>query len=224
MYPVNTMNEIKTVYISTKDLWKSVCGLSEPTKMPGFGYSISAKKCKTGSKLHKIKGSVCFNCYARRGNYQWFATQSCLTKRQNVMERDINWVSNMVELIKRKGHGFFRWFDSGDLQNIQMLHKIVEVCRMTPDVNHWLPTKEYRFVQSYIKSGQHLPSNLVIRLSGYMIDGEAPVALANRLGVNTSSVTKTQNFTCPASNQQNECGSCRKCWNKEISNVVYKYH
>ena len=29
---------------------------------------------------------------------------------------------------------------------------------------------------------------------------------------------------CPAQDQGNECGSCRTCWNKEVSNVAYPLH
>ena len=45
--------------------------LSKPGKMPGFSYGIPAKECKTGSKLAKIKGSVCYNCYALKGMYRF---------------------------------------------------------------------------------------------------------------------------------------------------------
>ena len=33
--------------------------------------------------------------------------------------------------------------DSGDLQSLEMLEAIAEVARQTPEVKHWLPTKEY---------------------------------------------------------------------------------
>jgi len=42
--------------------------LSATTKMPCKSFNLPAWECKTGSKLAKIKGSVCFNCYAMKGN------------------------------------------------------------------------------------------------------------------------------------------------------------
>ena len=38
-----------------KDIEKKIGTLSNPSKMPAFGWGISAKHCKTGSKLAKIK-------------------------------------------------------------------------------------------------------------------------------------------------------------------------
>ena len=45
-----------------KELEKIVGGLSKPSKMPGPAYNLPASKCITGSKLVKIKGSVCEGC------------------------------------------------------------------------------------------------------------------------------------------------------------------
>ena len=44
---------------------KQITGsLTRTSKMPGLSYSLPAWECKTGSKLRKIKGSVCASCYA----------------------------------------------------------------------------------------------------------------------------------------------------------------
>ena len=49
---------------------KEITGsLTRTSKMPGLSYSLPAWECKTGSKLRKIKGSVCASCYALKGNY-----------------------------------------------------------------------------------------------------------------------------------------------------------
>ena len=45
------------------------CDLSKPSKMPGYGYSLPAHACLTGSKLAQIPGTPCHKCYAMRGNY-----------------------------------------------------------------------------------------------------------------------------------------------------------
>ena len=36
--------------------------LSKPSKMPGWSIGLPAKECKTGGKLQKVKGSVCYDC------------------------------------------------------------------------------------------------------------------------------------------------------------------
>ena len=40
--------------------------LSNTSKLGCKSISLNAKSCKTGSKLAKKKGSVCFGCYALR--------------------------------------------------------------------------------------------------------------------------------------------------------------
>ena len=59
---------------------KKITGsLTRTSKMPGLSYSLPAWECKTGSKLRKIKGSVCASCYALKGNYtRYKAIKACL--------------------------------------------------------------------------------------------------------------------------------------------------
>ncbi len=121
-----------------------------------------------------------------------------------------------------EGSGYFRWFDSGDIQSLAHLEQIAQIAKNLPNIKFWLPTKEYRIVSEFTTKNK-LPENLTIRISGYMIDGPPPVALANRMGVVTSSVSKTS-WTCPAGSQGNKCLQCRACWDKTVSNVAYKYH
>ena len=48
-----------------KQLEKEIGTLSNPSKMPAYAWGISAKKCKVGSKLAKIKEMICLNCASR---------------------------------------------------------------------------------------------------------------------------------------------------------------
>ena len=63
-----------------------------------------------------------------------------------------------------------------------------------------------------------VPSNLIIRLSGHMVDGK------NATWWPWTSSVSTQGKTCPAKDQGNQCGSCRSCWNREVPNVTYPKH
>ncbi len=51
-----------------KEAKKIIISLSQPDKMPGYAYGLPAWECKTGGKLAKVPGSVCFGCYAMKGN------------------------------------------------------------------------------------------------------------------------------------------------------------
>lgn len=213
------------ILLTIKQLMLKVGTISSPRKMPCAGYSIPTKNCHVGSNLAKVVGSVCKGCYARKGNYMFPKIQECLEKRRDIMLNDPNWVNNMAELINRKEKsGYFRWFDSGDLQSLDNLKNIIAICNLTPKIKHWLPTKEYSIVSTYINEGGIVPKNLVIRLSGYMINMDGPKALVTKLGINCSAVSNQGKHTCFAYKNDNKCGDCRKCWNKNVLQVTYKKH
>lgn len=197
-------------------------GLSNPSKMPGHGYSLPAKECKMGSQLAKIPGTTCHNCYALKGRYGFPAVQDALYRRLESL-KDPRWVEAMVTQIKSTGDKYFRWHDSGDLQSVDHLKLIAEVCRQTPSVKHWLPTREYATVQQYLTE-ETVPSNLTIRLSAHKVNAQPPTGY----GLPTSTVhTKDQphiGTLCEAFKRENQCGPCRACWDKRVANVSYKKH
>jgi hypothetical protein len=201
---------------------ETINGFSKPSKMPCHSWSIPAKDCKTGSKLAKVEGSVCADCYAMSGFYRMGNVKSSLEKRFESLSNP-KWEEAMTVAISgSEGSGFFRWFDSGDIQSLAHLKQIAQIAKNLSSIQFWLPTKEYGIVTEYLKENE-LPENLTIRLSGFMVDGPAPIALASRLGLVTSTVV-SEGFTCPASSQGNKCLSCRACWDKGVSNVAYKHH
>ncbi len=200
--------------MKTAEALKIIGGsLSKPGKMPGWSIGIPAKECKTGSKLRAVKGSVCEDCYALKGCYVFKVVQDAQYRRLAAIYT-APWVQAMAHLINSKKPDVFRWHDSGDVQDLEHLNKIYEVCRLTPGKRHWMPTRE-----AWIKD--HLdraPSNLVIRFSAPMIDQAAPASWPN-----TSTVV-TAAATCPAPHQDNQCKDCRNCWNSEIKNISYGQH
>lgn len=134
------------------------------------------------------------------------------------------WVPAMVDAIHTKERsGFFRWFDSGDLQSLGMLEKIVAIAEELPEVKFWLPTKEYSVVSEYLEKHGEFPENLTVRLSAYMVDKAGPNLLAEQLGLTTSEV-RTKGETCPAPTQGNKCLDCRACWDRGVQTVIYKKH
>ena len=201
---------------------ETINGFSKPSKMPCHSWSIPAKDCKTGSKLVKVEGSVCADCYAMSGFYRMGNVKSCLEKRLESLSNPIWEKAMTIAISGSEGSGFFRWFDSGDIQSLAHLKQIAQIAKNLPAIKFWLPTKEYGIVTQYLKENE-LPENLTIRLSGFMVDGPAPVGLANRLGLVTSTVV-SEGFTCPSSSQGKKCLSCRACWDKTVSNVAYKHH
>ena len=197
-----------------------VGGLSDVSKMPGRSISTSAFDCKTGSKLALIPGSVCFNCYARGGNYTRYpAVRKALDRRLAALDRP-DWVPMMSRAIGEDP--FFRWHDSGDLQSVKHLDMIVQVARLPPGTKHWLPTREISFVRQWEKIHGAFPDNLVVRVSAPMVDGAPLKGFQNTSTVHAEGVPT--GHTCPASLQEGKCGACRACWDPNVRNVSYPKH
>ena len=192
-------------------------GLSKPSKMPGPAYNLPASQCITGAKLVNVKGSTCSGCYALKGNYIRFpAVQKAMERRARSLVHD-SWITAMVTLIKK--HRWFRWHDSGDLQSVQHLNNIFEVCKLTPKTRHWLPTREARFLN--LMDPDVVPKNLKIVLSDHMNNQR----VTPTWWPYTSGVTTDHNqVSCPASNQGNKCLDCRKCWDRNTKRVIYGKH
>jgi len=194
-------------------------GWADTSKLGTNSASLSAFSCKTGSILAKIEGSVCAGCYARKGMYRFKNVKAALKIREEKISNPL-WVEAWVFILRNKKKitesKIFRWHDSGDLQSEEHLEKIIEVARQTPGIRHWLPTKESSFVKNY--KGD-IPSNIVIRLSGTMVNGKAPIFR------NTSTVvTDAALATCRAFETGGQCGECRKCYDPTVSNVAYLKH
>jgi hypothetical protein len=117
--------------MNTKEAWTLVGGLSKPSKMPGWSIGIPAKECKTGGKLQQVKGSVCYDCYALKGCYVFKVVQEAQYRRLKAISSP-QWVEAMATLINSKKPDVFRWHDSGDVQDLNHLKKIYEVCQLTP--------------------------------------------------------------------------------------------
>lgn len=199
--------------MKTNQALKLVGGLSRPSKMPGFAYGLPAKECKTGSKLAQQENTVCSDCYALKGCYVFEVVQAAQYRRLESIKNP-GWVSAMVHLINSKKSKFFRWHDSGDVQDLEHLNKIFEVCELTPGIKHWMPTRE-AWTKEHVARA---PKNLVIRFSMPMIDQNAGGSWPN-----TSTVV-TEGATCPAPKQENACGDCRACWDPKVKNIAYGKH
>ena len=199
--------------MKTAEAKKITHSLSKPSKMPGWSYGLPAPECKTGSKLRKIKGSTCYNCYAMKGCYVFPDVKAAQYKRLASTKLDA-WTTAMAAQLNSKKSKWFRWHDSGDVQDLDHLNKIYEVCRLTPETHHWLPTRE-AWILDHVKRA---PDNLIIRFSMPMVDQAAAGSWPN-----TSTVV-TSGATCPAPSQGGKCKECRACWTKSISNVSYGKH
>lgn len=203
-------------------LAKHIAGsLGKPSKMPGLSYGISATLCNVGAKLAKVIGSVCHGCYALKANYKYPSVTHAHTKRYNGLS-SVSWADSMIKLIGASGETYFRWHDSGDIQNLQHLFDIVRVAESLPNVNFWLPTKEKGLVVEYQQSFGDFPGNLIVRLSSAMVDAKPMQGFTHTSTVHDKA--EPVGFACKAPSQGNKCLDCRACWDKSISNISYHLH
>lgn len=204
--------------------------LSFPSKMPCASVGLPAiVACATGAKLAQVPGSVCAGCYAMKGNYRFSnvkaprdANLAETRKALKSAKGRAAWIAGMVSAIQATSMMFFRWHDSGDILSADHLRMICEVARQTPDVKHWLPTREYKSVQEVAFDGD-MPANLTVRLSAHMVGR----TLEPTGGFVTSSVDAGTGWQCPATHNpkhDGKCLTCRACWSRDVGNIDYSKH
>jgi hypothetical protein len=163
---------------------------------------------------------VCLGCYATQGFYHMPDAISLRKSNKEDWQTD-DWVARMVKALSKQKK--FRWFDSGDLYSVDLAWKIYDVCRLTPHVKHWLPTRMHKF-EKYINvlgALSCLP-NVVVRYSADNVEEQIE-------GDTTSMVIKTHEHrrgvhVCPSSLQAGKCNTCTACWDKGVKVVAYVAH
>jgi len=202
--------------------------------MPERGWSLPALlACETGSSLARKDGTVCSKCYACKGRYQETVVAASLRARWDRLQaamadgREAEWCAAMARLIRKQSPTYFRWHDSGDIFSDRYLLMILVVIRLTPDTDHWIPTKELRRLHRiFVRQGFAVPRNAVFRVSAPMLGAgmTVPEALHAR-GVRSSSAGWDGSAgQCSAYTREGFCGDCRDCWDGSTANVNYPIH
>ena len=217
-------------YKAIQKQWDLVGGMSTPSKMPCLSYGLPAEECITGNKLRHKDNTPCAVCYAFRNAYTWPNVKTAQYRRLYTYTNP-EWRTAIADILnyylgKRgpENYSYFRWFDSGDLQDISHLFMIEQVAVLTPRIKHWLPTHEYPILaQRDSKACQFIdkPDNLVVRPSAVYMDQDLPAW--RKRGYPISTVTRDKDpigFACPAHKQDNKCGDCRACWEPEKYPII----
>ena len=195
------------------------------SKMPFWSYGISAWDCKTGSKLANKQDTVCSGCYARKGRYLFGNLKKAFKLRSESI-KDALWVEAMTYQIKRYCIGkqnYFRWHDTGDLQNLNHFKNIIKIAHKCPDVIFWLPTREIGIISKAHSQGIKPPDNLMVRVSSHMLGQKPFTHLPDWCSTSTVDWDESKN-NCPAPDQGGQCGDCRNCWTHKVKNVNYHKH
>ena len=197
--------------------------LSKAGKMPCRSWSLQALVTCPGAKARNGElVDACKGCYATTGNYNYPNVKAPREHNKQDWKRD-EWVDDMVAELDNDR--YFRWFDSGDMYELRLALKILEVMRRTPWVKHWMPTRMHKFRKflAVINEMNALP-NVVVRLSsdsvqGEIIEGEYTSTIVPYFEDATPEMT-----ACDAYERNGKCGSCRACWSKDVKTIAYPAH
>jgi len=229
--------------------------LSKTHDMACFSWSIPAGH--TCPSAVYGDGTICGSCYAMLNRYgmdnvadaQWlrFIWTKYLLKHNPQL-----WIDTMVSNISKvstKGKNstpYFRWHDSGDMFHITYIMAIIEVCKATPMVSHWLPTRGWQTQRTPIATDSKWHAallelsqldNVVVRSSALDFNAAAPTT---PYGVGSSAYDDSidvadgvvvldgvSHHACPKSTTDGgTCAvcNCRRCWDKDGGDVAYYVH
>ena len=197
--------------------------LSKASKMPCRSWSLQALvTCPASKDANGELVAACAGCYATTGNYNFPNVKAPREHNKDDWKRS-EWVDDMVQELD--ADRYFRWFDSGDVYDIRLAKKILEVMKRTPWVRHWLPTRMHKFDKfvPVLNEMQSLP-NVVVRLSSDGVNGETIEGVTTSTIIPTSEQAPKNATVCEAYERDGKCGQCRACWNKDVSLVAYVAH
>jgi hypothetical protein len=197
--------------------------LSKASKMPCKSWSLEAlvtcpaSKNKDGSLVDACKG-----CYATTGNYRFPNVKAPRAHNKDDWKRD-EFVAEFVQELDTER--YFRWFDSGDMYDLRLANKILEIMQSTPWVNHWLPTRMHKFAKfaEVIAQMEALP-NVVVRKSSDSVTGGVIEGLTTSTIAPDAASAPEGAKVCEAYTRGGKCGTCRLCWSKDVALVAYPAH
>lgn len=196
--------------------------LSKTSKLDGIlSWSLQALDTCPGSK--DSNGELvpaCSGCYATTGNYRFSNVKKPRLENREDWKRD-EWVNEMV--IKLDSSRYFRWFDSGDMYDLRLAEKILQVMERTQHCKHWLPTRMHKFSKfaSVIARMQALP-NVVVRFSSDSVSGG--IIVGKTTSTIFSDTLPVGAFECKAYEHEGKCNGCRACYDKDVQVIAYKAH
>ena len=197
--------------------------LSKASKMPCKSWSLEAlvtcpaSKNKDGSLVDACKG-----CYATTGNYRFPNVKAPRAHNKEDWKRE-SFVSEFIQELDTER--YFRWFDSGDMYDLRLANKILEIMKATPWVNHWLPTRMHKFAKfaEVIAQMESLP-NVVVRKSSDSVTGGVIEGLTTSTIAPDAASAPEGAKVCEAYTRGGKCGTCRLCWSKDVALVAYPAH
>lgn len=194
--------------------------------MPCKSFALPVSKDTCIGRLDangKIK-EVCKSCYAMKGSYLWRTAKALRKHNLNETLNNLEGFKiDMVKLLNGEKSEYFRWFDSGDIYDNDLLFSIYEICKNTPSINHWIPTKARELLDQDLWAKLESLNNVTIRYSSPSINGYYQSIHGSTVIQKGQEVDETKVFKCPVVDERKKCDDCRACWNSDKV-IAYTYH
>jgi hypothetical protein len=201
--------------------------LSNPSKMPGHSWSLPALQACP----YKVLGdnSICGACYATHGRYTFPNVKGAQLARwewTKASMRDLGgwavFTDTLITAIGRTKESFFRIHDAGDFFNRRYTEAWIAIAQALPEKSFWAPTRAWQEKNPWRDALLTLAAlpNVTVRPSALFFNAPPP-----RIpGFAAGSTASDGEYTCPAPDQGNACGSCRTCWSEPQLEVTYRAH
>lgn len=198
--------------------------ISVTSKLDGIkSWSLTAVKDCPGSVSYKRElVAACQGCYATEGNYHYPNVKEPRLANKEDWKRD-EWEADMIGALAKEY--YFRWFDSGDMYDINLAWKMYVVMAMTPWCQHWLPTRMEKFdkFKEVIAAMRELP-NVAVRFSSDSVTGEFTPGVHGSTIIPSKAAAPDGVKVCEAYEHGGKCSGCRACWDKSIPVIGYVAH
>jgi hypothetical protein len=198
--------------------------LSKTSKLDNIlSWSLQAlETCQGSLSASGALVDACSGCYATTGTYNFPGTKAVRADNKAAWQ-EAGWVDSMVFALRKQR--FFRWFDSGDMYSLSLARKMYEVMVATPHVQHWLPTRMYKFMkfQAILKDMEALP-NVMVRRSSDAIDGTYEAGVHGSTILPAGMPVPAGVVACTAPDNGGKCNGCRACYSKDVPVIGYIAH
>lgn len=204
----------------------STVKLSNTSKLGVKSWSLQAiNTCPASIGADGQLVDACKGCYATAGNYRFSNVKAPREFNRQAWQQD-SFVSDFIKALQKER--FFRWFDSGDMYDLRLANKMLEIMKATPHVKHWLPTRMYKFKKFHAVIQQMAAlDNVVVRLSSDSVTGDivqSELTDTNSTIIPEYALSEYEGFVCQAFYQEGKCLDCTACYNKGIKTVAYVGH
>ena len=199
--------------------------LSYPLKLdnvPSFDLPLST--CKNRCMYNNIE-----ICYAmpKNNRHEYYPSRKNKLRRNLKLIRSNKFITKLTKAIIKSKSLYFRFFSSGQLENLDQLIKVLNVCRICKNVKFCLMCNNEIIYTQLIQSKIKIPSNVNLLLSNYIPNEKTPIFIKDyfiKFGIGvTQSTIKKSLTTCNASLKNGlKCNTCTDCYNKK--DITFKIH